>query len=29
VMNCVKPWFLARSLGYYYQSYHYSKYYRR
>jgi hypothetical protein len=28
-MNCVKPWFLARSLGYYYQSYHYSKYYRR
>ena len=29
VMNCVKPWFLARSLGYYYQYYHYSKYYKR
>lgn len=28
VMNCVKPWFLARS-GSYYQYYHYSKYYRR
>jgi capsular exopolysaccharide synthesis family protein len=29
VMNCVKPWFLGRSLGYYYQYYHYSKYYKR
>lgn len=29
IMNCVKPWFLGRSLGYYYQYYHYSKYYRR
>ncbi len=28
IMNCVKPWFLARS-GSYYQYYHYSKYYRR
>ena len=28
VMNCVKPWFLGRSVGYY-QYYHYSKYYRR
>ena len=29
VMNCVKPWFLGRSLGYYYQYYNYSKYYQR
>ena len=29
IMNCVKPWFLGRSLGYYYQYYRYSKYYRR
>jgi capsular exopolysaccharide synthesis family protein len=29
VMNCVKPWFLGRSLGYYYQYYNYSKYYKR
>jgi len=28
VMNCVKPWFLGRSAGYY-QYYHYSKYYRK
>jgi|GEM_PF-2179316 len=28
VMNCVKPWFLGRSGGYY-QYYHYSKYYKR
>ncbi|MBI1353821.1 MAG: polysaccharide biosynthesis tyrosine autokinase [Acidobacteria bacterium] len=28
VMNCVKPWFLGRGLGYY-QYYNYSKYYRR
>ena len=28
IMNCVKPWFLGRSFGYY-QYYHYSKYYRR
>jgi protein-tyrosine kinase len=29
IMNCVKPWFLGGPLGYYYQYYHYSKYYRR
>ncbi len=28
VMNCIKPWFLGRGLGYY-QYYYYSKYYGR
>jgi capsular exopolysaccharide synthesis family protein len=29
VMNCVKPWFLGRPFGYYYQYYNYSRYYKR
>lgn len=28
ILNCVTPWFLGRSLGYYHY-YHYSKYYHR
>lgn len=29
VVNCVKPWFLGRGLGYYAQYYQYSRYYQQ